>query len=104
MPKLKIKQTKEQIFAKNKWNALTGLAERAGFDEDALVYAEFGLMTLFEMIVEQCAQVAEYQSTVYSDGGSGKGAMDAANAIRTYGKMLGNREERKSIISPTKDL
>jgi len=88
-------QTPEQIYSKNRYEAMYRLAEDAGFDEDAFVYTEFCLMQFFELIIEQCAQVAETQSRVYSDGDSGKGAMDAANAIRTYGKTLGNGSTRQ---------
>lgn len=91
MPRLKkYTPTPEQIFATNRWEELFRLAREAGFDDDALACTEFSLMPFFELIVEQCAKVAEEQSRVYSDGNQGKGAMDAAFAIRNYGKVIGN--------------
>jgi hypothetical protein len=91
MPKLKKDaQTPEQIFAKNRWNALYDMARRAGFDDDALAWSEFCLMPFFEQIVEHCAEIADVQSRVYSDGNAGKGASNAANAIRNFGKIIGN--------------
>jgi len=91
MPRLKKDiRTPEQIASAERYRRLYELADKVGFDADALAYTEFCLMPFFEMIVEQCAKVAEEQSRVYSDGNQGKGAMDAAFAIRNYGKVIGN--------------
>ena len=91
MPRLKKDdRTPEQIASAERYRRLHELAYKAGFDDDALAYSEFCLMPLFEIIVEECALIAEGQARVYSDGNSGMGALDAANAIRNYGKVLGN--------------
>lgn len=92
MPKLKKDiQTPEQIFAKNRYEELYRLAKVAGFDEDGLVYSEFSLMPFFDLIIEQCAQVAEKQSRTYTgENNEGRGSSDAAIAIRAFGRNLGN--------------
>jgi len=92
-------QNKEQIFSKNRYEAVENLAREAGFDDDAFAYTEFFLMSFFEIVVEHCAKVAEEHAVNYSgDGNESRGCKDAALAIRNFGKMVGNYEERKSVI------
>lgn len=83
----------EQIEAINKWKAVDELAKKAGFDDDAFAYTEFSLMPLFDLIVEECAKVAEEQARVYTgEHREGDGCHGAATAIRAYGKTIGNRK------------
>ena len=85
--------TPNQMYMKNKWDALIKIADTAGFTTDAIDAAEFCLMNLFDDIVEECAKVAEEQARVYSgESNEGAGCHRAANAIRSYGKRLGNNE------------
>jgi hypothetical protein len=90
MPRLKKdEQTPEQIASLNRYHRLYKLAEEAGFDDDAFVYTEFCLMPFFELVVEQCAKIAEKQSRVYTgEHNEGKGATDASIAIRAFGKGI----------------
>jgi hypothetical protein len=83
----------EQQFAMNRWAAVDELAKRAGFNDDAFAHTEFSLMPFFELIVEECAKRAELQSRTYSDGDAGVGCHSAANAVRTFGKLIGNYKE-----------
>ena len=97
MPRIReYKPTEEQIFYKNKWDAIDKLALKAGFSDDAMAYTEFSLLPLFELIVEECAKIAEQQARVYSSGAAGKGCHDSANAIRTFAKMIGNYKENNN--------
>lgn len=83
----------EQIEAMNRWKAVDELAKKAGFDNDALAYTEFSLMPFFELIVEECAKVAEDQAKIYTgEYREGDGCQSAAAAIRVYGKNIGNRK------------
>jgi len=66
---------------------ITTLAIKAGFDADAFAYTEFSLENFFDLIVEECARVAEEQSRTFTgENNEGAGCYSAANAIRTYGK------------------
>jgi hypothetical protein len=82
-----------QVYMKNKWDALIKIADEAGFTPEAIEAAELCLMNLFDDVVEQCAKVAEEQAQIYSgEANESAGCYRAANAIRTYGKRLGNNE------------
>jgi hypothetical protein len=84
----------EQIESINRWKALENLAKKAGFDDDAFVYTEFSLMPFFELIVEECAKVAEEQSNAYTNEHKESiGCHNAASAIRKFGKTIGNKNE-----------
>ena len=63
-------------------NAIDELAEIAGFDHAAYTATEFSLYPLFDLIVEECAKVVESET----------GCKHSAEAIRNYGKMIGNQE------------
>lgn len=84
-----VEQTPEQDALAKKYKALDELARRAGFDDDALAHTEFSLLPFFELIVEECANVAALHSRTYSDGDAGSGSIGAANAVRAYGMNLG---------------
>ena len=87
--------TPNQVYMKNKWDALIKIADGAGFTNDAIEAAELCLMNLFDEIVEECAKVAEDQARVYSgEANEGAGCHRAASAIRDYGKRLGNESDR----------
>lgn len=92
----KIKYTEEQLFTKNRFEAIDSMAKNAGFDDDAFAYTEFSLIPFFELIIEECAKVAEAQANVYTgENNEAAGCRGAANSIRTFGKLIGNykREE-----------
>lgn len=91
-PRRKIdEQTIEQIESGKRFKTIDDLARRAGFDEDALAYTEFCLMPFFELIVEECAKIAEKQSSAYTgEFNESAGCYGAANAIRNFGKKIGN--------------
>ena len=75
----------------NKWKAIDALAKKAGFTDEDLSQTEFVLMPFFELIVEECAKVAENQGRVYTgEHRESDGCHGAANAIRTYAKRIGN--------------
>lgn len=85
-------QIPDQVDQAKKYAAIDELARKAGFDEDAFAHTEFCLLPFFELIVEECAKVAESQSRVYTgENNEGKGCYDAANAIRIFGQTIGNR-------------
>lgn len=54
--------------------------------KDAMLHPEY-VRPFFDMVVENCAQLAEEQARVY-DGSKNEGAgcVAAANAIRLFGK------------------
>lgn len=84
----------EQIEQANKYAAIDKLARKAGFDDDAFAHTEFCLLPFFDLIVEECAKAAERQSRVYTgENNEGKGCYDAANAIRVFGKRIGNLKD-----------
>lgn len=85
-------QTPEQEALAKKYKALDDLARRAGFDDDALAHTEFSLLPFFELIIEEAAKAAELHSRSYSDGDAGTGCYGAANAVRAYGKNLGENK------------
>lgn len=64
--------------------ALEGLSP----DED-VCFAYSDLIKFFQIVVEDCAVVAEQQARIYSSGDAGDGCHRAASAIRTYGKQHG---------------
>lgn len=91
MPVIRNEQTPEQIASLHRYHAMHHLAADAGFDEEAFDATEFCLMPFFEMIVEQCARIAESQARAYTgENNEGRGSTDAATAIRAYGRTLGN--------------
>lgn len=92
MPKIKkYVMTSEQEFNKNRWDALDILLRKAGFSDDAFAYTEFSIMPFFEIIIEECAKIAEIQAGVYTgENRESSGCYASAFAIRNYGKMLGN--------------
>jgi hypothetical protein len=50
-------------------------------------------MPFFELVVEECAKVAELQSRNFTgENNEAIGCNAAANAIRTFGKKIGNYE------------
>ena len=66
-----------------------GLAlEGTSLDED-VCFSYSDLIKFFQIVVEDCAVVAEQQARIYSDGDAGDGCHRAASAIRTYGKQHG---------------
>ncbi len=73
------KPTPEQIFSTNRYQAIDALARKAGFDDDAFAYTEFSLVPFFELIVEECATLAD----VY-------GNENFAEVLRLYKKNIGN--------------
>lgn len=93
-PRRKIDElSPEQIFSANRYAAVTELAIQAGFDSDSFAYTEFCLMPFFELVVEECAKVAELQSRNFTgENNEAIGCNAAANAIRTFGKKIGNYE------------
>lgn len=78
------------VFHRNKWNAIDKLALESGFDQAALEATEACLLTFFDRITEECAKVAETQSRTHSDAAGAGACLAAAEAIRNYGRMLGN--------------
>jgi hypothetical protein len=78
-----------------KLNKFNELGHRAGLKLDNLSLTLgddvcFGLADLvkfFQVVVEDCAVVAEQQARIYSHGDAGDGCHRAASAIRTYGKQ-----------------
>lgn len=85
-----IKENPEQAKRRKRWEALDQLARDAGFDDDAFANTEFSLMPFFELIVEECARIAETQGRTHSDAAGASACNNAAKAIRSYGAMLGN--------------
>lgn len=84
-------QTEEQVFLKNRYDALEYIAREVGFDDDAFAHTEFSLMPFFELIVEECAKIAEMQARSYTgENAEGRGCHDSAEAIRSFGKNFGN--------------
>lgn len=84
-------QNTEQVYLRNRVAAIDALAKKAGFDDDAFAHTEFSLIPFFESIIEECAQIAEAQARVYTgENNEGKGCLASADAIRAYGKMIGN--------------
>lgn len=79
----KDEQTEEQIRLAAHLKYIDGLAKKAGFDDDAFAHTEFSLLPFFNLVVEECARIAEQQAYVY-DGSTneGNGCRAAAAAIR----------------------
>lgn len=87
-------QNPDQLESAKKFRAVEELARKAGFDDDALAYTEFCLMPFFELVVEECAKVAEEQSRNYTgEYKEGDGCHGSAIAIRAYAKRIGNRND-----------
>lgn len=93
-PRRKIDElSPEQVFSAKRFAAVDMLARKAGFDDHAIAYTEFSLMPFFELVVEECAKVAELQTRNFTgENNEGIGCSAAANAIRTFGKRIGNHE------------
>lgn len=88
--------TAEQEFLKRKFEAVEILAKSAGFDETIFAHTEFCLLPFFELIVEECAKISEIQGRNYSgEYSESKGCFNSANAIRTFGKIIGNETKTR---------
>jgi len=72
----------------NVGNRIGLLLEGLSHDED-VCFSYSDLIKFFQVVVEDCAVVAETQARVYSNGDAGDGCHRAASAIRTYGKQHG---------------
>jgi hypothetical protein len=100
MPRIKeYKLTPEQQFTAIRIATIERIAKEAGFDDDAFANTEFSLVPFFELIVEECARIAEDQT--YNFTGENKessGCQSSATAIRTFGKLIGNYEKQKTFI------
>ena len=76
----------------DKRKAVIELAKKAGID-DLFTASDAALIQFFELIVEECAKVAEKQSRSYTgESNEHVGCYGAATAIRTFGKLIGNYE------------
>lgn len=91
--------TTEQQVAINKWEAVSAIAQKAGFDADAFSNTEFCLMPFFEAIVDECANIARLQARNFSgDGNESLGCHVAADAISMYKTTIGNYPQSTSVI------
>lgn len=68
------------------------LAKTAGID-DLVAASDVTLIQFFELIVEECAKVAEKQARSYTgESNEHAGCRGSATAIRTFGKLIDNYE------------
>ena len=68
------------------------LAKTVGID-NLVAASDVALIQFFELIVEECAKVAEKQARSYTgESNEHVGCGDSATAIRTFGKLIDNYE------------
>lgn len=87
MPRIRDDYTVSEM--KKRWAAVDALAEKCGFDSNALEATESCLLSFFDHIVEECAKIAEEQGRSFSgEKNEMAGCNAAATAIRAYGKTI----------------
>ena len=85
------RQSEEQKYLARKIKAIDELAKECGFDDDAILNAEFGLYPFFDKLVEKCAKLAEESSKNFCGMANEEaGCKAAASSIRHFGKTIGN--------------